>query len=374
MKKTKITLLALLFSVVITAQVKHSFEAETQTGYEYNYFKSPNEVHQNGEIFTADDLIASSLYQYLKLDYDYRKRWGKHRFRFSAQPEAIVFYENTDDSYWSFLTHGKYDYRFNRSTRLLGEVSFKRMNREGLDGAQDVLINPLGYTNYGAKSGVRFGLLKNNKTTIMALYNFRNFNAFGIRDLQFNEMGVQFKTEQVFKVNSLTHKYGLTGFVKKRKYTTYNATLLIPEGERHWGYFKTTAFYTYPIAKQLEVKPSFVYYLRTDKDKRSGFNQYGPGISLRFSNKNTKVRTSFQYLTRNYNEIEARDNNGLINEKIQYNYANFVFNAEHSLSDHISLTSTVYSRIRQTNYTSVAARSFRGYRHQYAGIGVKWEI
>lgn len=187
-------------------------------------------------------------------------------------------------------------------------------------------------------------------------------------------MGVQFKTEQVFKVNSLTHKYGLTGFVKKRKYTTYNATLLIPEGERHWGYFKTTAFYTYPIAKQLEVKPSFVYYLRTDKDKRSGFNQYGPGISLRFSNKNTKVRTSFQYLTRNYNEIEARDNNGLINEKIQYNYANFVFNAEHSLSDHISLTSTVYSRIRQTNYTSVAARSFRGYRHQYAGIGVKWEI
>lgn len=107
----------------------------------------------------------------------------------------------------------------------------------------------------------------------MALYNFRNFDAFGIRDLQFNEMGVQFKTEQAFKVNSLTHKYGLTGFVKKRKYTTYNATLLIPEGERHWGYFKTTAFYTYPIAKQLEVKPSFVYYLRTDKDKRSGFNQ-----------------------------------------------------------------------------------------------------
>lgn len=374
MKTIKITIIALIFSTVITAQVKQSFEAETQAGYEYNYFKSPDEVHQNGTIFTEDDLIESSIYQYVALDYNYRKKWKKSRFRFSAQPEARVFYENIDDSYWSFFTNAKYDYNINKGTRLLSEVSFKRMNREGLDGAQDVLINPLGYTNYGAKAGVRFEPLKNNKTTLMALYNFKDFDEFGIRDLQYNEMGVQFRTEQAFKVNNLRHKYGLTGYVTKRKYDTYNASDVISEGERNWSYFKATAYYTYPIGKRLDVKPSFVYYLRTDKAKRSGFSQYGPAISLSYKDKKTKIRTSFKYITRNYDKIEARDNNGLINEKIQYNYADFALNAEHKLKDNLSLTATVYSRIRETNYTNVNARSFRAYRNQYAGIGVKWEI
>lgn len=375
MKTTKITLLALLFSITLTAQVKQGFEIGTQSGYAYNYFKSPGEIHQDGVIFTEKDLIESSIYQDIMLDYAYRKKWKKNRIRFSVSPFSRIFYENIGDSYWSLSARMKYDYSLNKRTKLLGGLAIKRMNRKGLDGDQDVLVNPLGYTNYGAEGGVKFQPIANNETSVTAFYNFKDFDEFGTRDLQFNEFGIELKTAQEFKINNLKHEYGLVAYFKKRMYDTYNALDEITDGERNWSYFRTMAFYEYPVNKTLEVKPSFVYYARIDnKDKRSGFNQFGPAIRIKFDNKKTTVRSVFRYLIRNYTSIEARDNNGLIGEKIQYGYTDITVKAAHRLTDILSITATVYSRLRNTNYTDVRARSFRGYRNQYAGIGVQWEF
>ena len=372
---TKITIIALLLSAVSIAQVKHSFEAETEAGYEYNYFRSPGEVHQNGQIFTASDLIESSIYQDIRLDYDFRKRWGKNRIRFSASPWARLYYENLEDSYWSLSTNVKYDYRLNRDTRILGEVSFKRRNREGLGGDQDVLINPLGYSNYGVKAGARFEPIQKNKTTVLAFYNFRDFDEFGVRDLQYDEFGIQFRSEQEFEVNNLEHEYGITGYVRKRLYDTFNASNVITAGERDWDYLKLTGYYNFPISKNFKIRPSYEYFVRVDnKNSRSNFNQFGPSIRLRYDNKKTTVRSTFRYLTRNYTNLEARDNNGLLGENIKYNYALFNLDAEHQLESGLILTATVYSFIRDTNFTDVTARSFRGYTNQYAGVGVKWKI
>ncbi|MDE5421559.1 hypothetical protein L3073_05020 [Ancylomarina sp. DW003] len=374
MRTIKFTLIAMLFSITLTAQVKQGLEVETQSGYEYNYFKSPTEVHQNGVIYTEKDLVESSIYQDIMLDYDYRKKWGENRIRFSIAPSSRVFYQNLDDSYWSLLARAKYDYSFTKTTKLLAQMSFKRMNRQGLDGAQDLLINPLGYTNYGVKSGLEFELAENNETTVMAFYNFKNFDEYGVRDLQFNEFGIQFRTQQEFKVNDLKHKYGLVGYIKKRTYDTFNASETTSDGERNWGYIKMNAFYKYPVSKTLEVKPSFVYYVRSDKNDYSGFKQFGPAIALKFDNKKTKIRSGLSYLTRNYASIAAKDNNGPTGEKIQYNYLDITFDAEHQIEENLSITATVYSRVRNTNYTDLDARSFRGYRNQYIGIGVKWEF
>lgn len=376
MKTTKITIIiTLLLSISSIAQVRQSFEAETEAGYEYNYFRSPDEVHFNGQIFTANDLIESSIYQDIKLDYDFRNIWGKNRIRFSASPRARVFYENIDDSYWSLASHIKYDYDLDRKTRILAEVSFRRMNREGLGGEQDVLINPLGFTNYGLKAGARFEPRNNNQTTVQAFYNFRDFDKFGIRDLQFDEFGIQFRTEQEFEVNNLEHNYGIMGHIKKRKYDTFNASDVITAGKRDWDYLNLNAYYELPFSKTFKVRPSYQYFVRIDNmGGRSNFRQYGPGIRLRFDNDKTLVRAAFRSLTRDYKNIDARDNNGLTGEKIKYKYANLDFDIEHQLEGGLILTATVDSRIRTTNYTDFRARSFRNYKNQYVGLGVKLEL
>jgi hypothetical protein len=372
-----LTFLAFLVNVLIFAQSeqKHSLDIGTQGGYEFNYFKSPTEVVQDGVLFTSDSLISSSGYQDIKADYDYRIKWGANRLRISVAPSIRYFYDATDDSYWSLTTHAKYDRKVSRTTKILAELSLKRMNREGLDGAQDVLINPLGYTNYGAAMGIQFALIKDNKSTAEAFYNFKNFDAFGVQNLQFNEFGIQLKSVKSYYIGKQKHRYGATLFAKKRLYQTFNASNIDTEGERDWDYVKGTVFYDLPISKTFEIKPSLVYYQRIDNLlDRSGFTQFGPALGVKYKNKKTTLSGKISYLTRNYKTLLARDNSGLTGENIQYTYADFSLNASQRLRKNIYLTATAYSRVRTTNFTDIDARSFRGYRNQYMGMGLRWEF
>ncbi|WP_128755200.1 hypothetical protein [Aquimarina sediminis] len=357
------------------SQSKNSLDIETQGGYEYNYFKSPKEVRVDNTVLTKENLISSSVYQDIEIDYKYRYKWRKNRARLSLNPFSRVFYENFDDSYWSLDAKAKYDHKFTRKTIFLTEIRLKRMNREGLGGNQDVLINPLGYTNYGITTGVQFAPFKANEMTFEGFYNFKDFDAFGVRDLQFDEYGVQFSSIQSFEVHRLEHKFGISAYVKKRLYDTFNASEIDTDGERDWDYIKANLFYELPFSEKFRVKPNLIYYKRIDNSTgRSGFNQFGPGIHMTYKNKSTKIRTSLSHISRKYNDIEARNTEMRIGENLKYQYANFQMNASHKIGNGFSITATIYSRVRSTNYTDIDARSFRNYRNQYAGIGLRWEL
>jgi len=250
------------------------------------------------------------------------------------------------------------------------------MNREGLGGDQDVLINPLGYTIYGGTLGVAFAPFTNNELTVEGLYNFKDFDVFGVRDLQYHEFGAQLSSVQSFKINRLKHKLGITVYAKKRLYETFNASDIDePNGERDWDYLKGTLYYKLPFSKQFEMKPSFVYYVRIDNStNRSGFNQYGPGISLKFDNDRTKIKGSFAFITRDYTDIEARNTDGPIGDDLKYEYSNFQLDLGQKIGGGFSITAAIFSKIRATNYSDIDARSFRNYRNQYAGVGILWEF
>ena len=378
MKNTISILITMLILTTVTAQerTKHRLQVETLGGYEYNYFRSPKVVEQDGVTITEQDLIASSSYQDIMAKYDYSLHWKENRLRFSLDPSARIFYEAMEDSYWSLNAILKYDREINRNLDFLAEAGIRRMDREGLGGAQDILINPLGYTTYSVAAGLEFEAIKNNETAIMAYYDFKNFDAFGIRDLQFNRIGLEVKTKQEFKVNNLDHAYGAKVNINKRLYDTFNASDVDTNGERDWSYFVVDVFYELPVSKTFKLKPNFMYYSRTDNlDKRSGFQQFGPELSLKFDNGITRVWSSLGYITRSYTTLEARDNNGATGEKIQYRYANITLNVEHKLGvPGLYLTGEAFSRVRSTNYTAVNARSFRNYTNQYAGIGMKWKL
>ncbi|MEM1336287.1 MAG: hypothetical protein AAF634_06435 [Bacteroidota bacterium] len=364
--------LLVLVYVLSYAQERHRFEVGSQTGYEYNYFKSPDQVLVNGSLLNENDLIASSGYLDLFLDYDYRYKWRGHRLRASVAPFARVFQENGSDSYWSLVTAVKYDYRLSKKTKVLAELNFQRMNREGLDGAQDVLVNPLGYTNYGGLVGTAFRFLQQNKTTIEGFYNFKNFDAYGIRDLQFNEYGLQLTTKQEFRPGRYEHAIGLTTYYKKRLYATFNAQDTPQSGRRDWDYAKISAFYELPLGSYLEIAPQLTYYGRFDRlENRSGFHQYGPGLRLRFDNEKTKISAAIKYYLRDYTVITAP---GAEDDKLRYQYTDVSLRFEHQLPiPGVLFTGTAYSRFRETNTIDLASRSFRGYTNQYGGVGLLWQ-
>ncbi len=368
-------ILTICLSLNLFAQERHRFEIGTQTGYEHNYFKSPDQVLVNDTLLTAEDLIASSAYLDISMDYDYRYKWKGHRIRFSITPFARLFQENMSDSYWSVDARAKYDYKLSERTKLLGELNFKRMNREGLDGAQDVLVNPLGYTNYGAVAGLSLEPVKQNKTTVEGFYNFKDFDEYGIRDLQFNEFGVQLGSKQEFRPGRYEHAVGFVAYYKKRLYDTFNAEEDPQFGRRDWDYAKLTAFYELPLTATLEIEPQLTLYSRIDRlENRSGFNQYGPGMRLRFDNDKTKISALVKYLIRDYTDIQAPSSSDPIG-LLKYQYFDFSVNFEHQLPiKGLLFTGTVYNRFRETNTTNLASRSFRGYRNYYGGVGLKWKI
>ncbi|MEM9143535.1 MAG: hypothetical protein AAGA86_11150 [Bacteroidota bacterium] len=368
--------LLFVFSVLTIAmgeaQENHRLKAATLAGYAYNYFKSPNTVLVNGDVLDKNDLIASSTFQDIALEYDYRKTWKGHHLSFNLNPFARLFHENMADSYWALETSLKYNYKFNKKTKVLAEVHFERMNREGLDGAQDVLVNPLGFTNYGSSAGVQWLAFKRNRTTMEAFYNFKNFDAYGIRDLQFNEYGVQLSSKQKFRPGRYSHAAGLVAYYKKRQYETFNAEADQPNGERNWDYSKIRVFYRLPLTGHLELEPQLIYYGRYDRlQNRSGFHQYGPGLRLRFDNDKTRITGLLKYQLRNYTKITAPGTDDLLH----YQYMDISIRLEHRLPiKGMFLTGTTYNRFRETNTVDQSSRSFRSYTYQYMGVGLLWKI
>ena len=174
-------------------------------------------------------MIASSAYQDIYFEYNFRYKWKANRLRIAVSPFTRLFQENMDDSYWSVDGAIKYDHKFSKKIKLLGEINFVRMNREGLDGAQDVLVNPLGYINYGGSTGLEIKPFKNNKTTVEGYYNFKDFDDYGTRDLEFNEVGGRISSKQQFRPGRYEHSYGFRAYYKKRLYDTFNA-----ESETPW--------------------------------------------------------------------------------------------------------------------------------------------
>ncbi|MEX0289094.1 MAG: hypothetical protein AB3N14_08265 [Flavobacteriaceae bacterium] len=371
--KNRLLIFLVLISSICYPQERHRFEAGGQTGYEYNYFKSPDELMVDGSLLDENDLIASSAYLDVFLDYDYRYKWKGHRLRASISPYARMFQENRSDSYWSLDAAFKYDYKLSKKTKLLTEINFRRMNREGLDGAQDILVNPFGYTNYGGAMGLSFMPVQKNKTVLEGFYNFKNFDAFGVRDLQFNEYGLSLATKQGFRPGRYDHAIGFTAYYKKRLYDTFNAEDTPQNNERNWDYARITAFYELPLGEALELEPQLTYYGRFDRlENRSGFNQYGPGLRLRFDNDKTKISAAVKYLIRDYRVLNAP---GSQEELLRYQYTDISLRFEHQLPvKGLLFTGTAYSRFRETNTVDLASRSFRGYTNQYVGVGVLWRL
>ncbi|WP_299537225.1 hypothetical protein [Ulvibacterium sp.] len=371
--KNRLLPILFLISVFGFAQERHRFEAGSQAGYEYNYFKSPDQLLIDGSLLDENDLIVSSEFLDVFFDYDYRYRWKGHRLRTSISPYARLFQENRSDSYWSLDAALKYDYKLSKKSRFLAEINFERMNRDGLDGAQDILVNPLGYTNYGGTTGLSFEPIQKNKTILEGFYNFKNFDAYGIRDLQFNEYGLRLATKQEFKIGRQEHAFGLTAYYKKRLYNTFNAEDNPQIGQRDWDYTKITAIYEFPIGNNLELQPQLTYYGRFDRlENRSGFNQYGPGLRFRFDNDKTKISAAAKYYVRDYTILEAPGSQG---ENLRYQYTDVSLRFEHILPiKGLLFTGTVYSRFRETNTVNLSSRSFRGYTNQYAGVGLSWRL
>ncbi|MEO0570605.1 MAG: hypothetical protein AAF039_02795 [Bacteroidota bacterium] len=372
--KHKIIGLLFLVSTVVFAQEKHRFEIGSQTGYEYNYFKSPDVLVVNDSLLNENDLIASSGYLDVFMDYTYRYKWKAHRIRISAQPYARIFQEAVSDSYWNLDATVKYDYKLSKRTKLLAELGFERMNREGLDGAQDVLVNPLGYTNYGVSSGLEIKPFRANKSTLEVFYNFKNFDAFGVRDLQFDVYGIRMATKQKFRPGKYEHTVGFNAYYKKRLYDTFNGEDTPQNGTRDWDYLKASAFYELPITGTFEIVPQLSFYSRMDRlVDRSGFNQYGPALRLKFDNDKTKISAVVKYQLRQYTEIQAPGTED--NVLLRYQYTDVALNFEHQLPiKGLLFTGTVYSRFRETNTVALSSRSFRGYTNQYAGIGLLWRL
>ncbi|UJH67373.1 hypothetical protein [Allomuricauda sp. SCSIO 65647] len=371
--RNRLFTILILISALCHSQERHRFEAGSQTGYEYNYFKSPEQLVVDGSLLNENDLIASSGYLDVFADYDYRYKWKGHRLRASVSPYARLFQENRSDSYWSLNATLKYDYKLSKKTKFLAEINFQRMNREGLDGAQDILVNPLGYTNYGGAVGLSFVPIQKNKTTIEGFYNFKNFDAYGVRDLQFNEFGLRLATKQKFRPGRYEHAFGFSAYYKKRLYDTFNAEDTLQNGQRDWDYAKVTAFYELPVGNNFELEPQLTYYGRFDRlENRSGFNQYGPGLRLRFDNDKTKISAAAKYLVRDYDVLSAPGSNG---ENLRYRYMDVSLKFEHQLPiKGLFFTGIAYSRFRETNTVDLSSRSFRGYANQYAGIGLLWRL
>lgn len=367
-------LLHLLAPAQTEVKNKIKFSTQTQVGYEYNFLKSPDKLIVDDVLLQAKDLVLSSVYQDIDVKFQYNIRWNKSEFNTQIRPIYKVYYQSMEDSYWNISVISKYNRNLSKNLNFLIRATYKKIIREGLDNDQDFIVNPLGFSSYGLVTGLQFQPLKNNKTTLGFLYNYRDFDATDIRDTNINEIGIYLNTEEQLVIANKIHSFGFKAFFKNITHETIILENQSLNRKRKWNYFKLNPFYQIAINKRIKVAPSFIYSSRIDKESTSSFTIFGPELKLKWMNQKTLATFTFSYLSRKYKDIYAQDSLGVIDEKATLNFVSFNVKAEHKLTKKIRLNASIFSRIRNTNNTSHRSRSFSHFRNQYAAIGLKWVL
>ena len=362
----------MLTTSISFAQIKHQFNVETSTGYEYNIFKSPKTFIDMGTPVFKDSLYKSSIFQEIGFKYIAKKEWGKQQLRLHINPRGQYYYSESESSYLTLFSGLRYQYKFSKKINWHIAARFNVKDREGenIDGSE--LNFPLGYRHFGLATGLNFRIYKPNRSYIRLLFGNRKYLETEASQLAYNIVGGQGVFRNVFKRSAGWHSYGFR-LNYAIKYFDRSMLLTGTKDSFNWKEFSLGTFYRYPLTKTLDITPDFQYKQRSDSYKgKFSYTQWKPSLLMAYKTKKTQLTLTASYINRKYKTLQATNTAGTNLGALQYQYYQLRVNGEYKLNKKLSLLVNGYINNRRSNKTNENSIYFRGYDYFNTSLGVRY--
>lgn len=362
-----ILLALLLISTAITAQF--SVSVSTLSGYETNINKKPESYNLNNVLIGKEKLHKNSFYQEAILKLNYKNKWNSNEFRAYLTPEIKYYFTEANAKKVLFNSGIRYNHGFSKNVKWITNVRYKIKDQKGQDLDEPELNTPRGYNVATINTGVLFKLYKNNRTTLRASYDLKNFDKSDTRKIMYHRYGVYAKFENRNKINNNTHRYGIIASYQNRNYNLDYFTTNVTK-YRTWKYLNLGAYYKIPLNTNLSISPALSYEKRTDiTQKKYGYNQIRPSLGFNYKNERLYANLNLSYSNRKFESLKANTK-----ENLKYNYTRVKFKGNYQLTESLDVISDLYLLGRKTNNNNVSTKAYRSYNNNYAGLGVRYNF
>lgn len=371
MKKFQLLVL-MVFSLNALGQTSVYFS--TLSGYESNINRAPELLEQNGELLEGDDLFLNSYYQDFAFNFRYSKSWRQNVLRFYITPEYRSYFSEPEVNQTIFTSRIYHKYSFRSKSSLETSFQFKIKDRAGQNLDQNELNLPFGYRQFTLNSTYKYRLFKQNRSYVRLNLGNKKFNNSDSRSINYNFYGITSEFKIINWVNHLLHAYGAKIGLTNRDYRITNFSDN-SNGDRIWRYFDASLFYRYPLNKKVFIEPRLSFQSRSDvTNSVFGYRQLRPEVLFQFKSNDWIVKINTSYSNRNFDAINASNEDGDPNGNLQFKYWRLRSNIDYSINKRLKIISEVSILDRNSNNLDITTSGFRTYSNNYYGIGLRYSF
>ncbi|MEM7187133.1 MAG: hypothetical protein AAF466_10780, partial [Bacteroidota bacterium] len=144
----RITILLVLFSGMMHAQITSEYSLQSDSGYEFNIFKFPESFFdsERDTLLGKSDIYRSSFYQQVSFRGLFNHKFNKRQaISLRLSPRGRFYLEDAELNYYTLYSRLRYQHEFRRTTKweMTARYNYRERDGENLDDSE--LRTPLGY-------------------------------------------------------------------------------------------------------------------------------------------------------------------------------------------------------------------------------------
>ncbi|MGV6832374.1 MAG: hypothetical protein ACWA5P_12530 [bacterium] len=363
----------LLFFCLFSSQLmvgQFNLDVSSLSGFESNILRVPDQLLDDDELITSDELYRSSYFQDVIATLEYEKEMRTSVLNIFFKPQRRFFFSESDSDRLILNLKVNYTLDISKYKSWENEIQYYQKDQNGLDADENELGTTFAYNLVNVDSKLNFRLYKSNRSFIGLHCGKKNFDPTETREVSYHKYGITAGFKNIKWTNHLLRSFGFTSSLIQRKYdiTSIDEDEIATNGNRTWNYINFKGYLKIEMIKGLILYPSISYENRIDQsDNRFGYTELEPKLFLSYKNERIDTSVSVSYSKRNFTDLIVNQN-----DLLSYDYIRLRFNLSYKVSDKLALIANTYFINRESNNNDLSAVTFRSYNNYYAGLGIRF--
>ncbi|OEK06564.1 hypothetical protein BFP71_02515 [Roseivirga misakiensis] len=372
-------------------QWQKKFVAGGFAGYEHNIFLSPGTLLRDGDQLTRQDLLTSGFYEGVSFKGDFENKFKEGRWKFGFATSIANFHTNPDADRFTLSLKSSYRKRYAKGKYFEIAPEFSRRSQQGINESDGVLRTTFSYTKFYLPLHLDYYL--GNKTWFKTetAYTFKAYDQNDLGEkVSYHSAKTGLNFSKKWDKNEAINKLTFSGGIEYRYYTDLelededdedieeedeeddfvarpnNPIAFIAE-ERQWFFYTMGLDYNVKNDRTNFDYTLGLYFVgRGDSEKRFGYRELSPALSMRYSKKKLSVTASLKYGMRKFSTLTVGDNDQLLT----YNYlrGSVRFNVALPKNKAWYIKGNLVNRTANNN--NINSLAFRGYLNNSIETGI----
>jgi len=367
------TCLLISFLIQEFASAQLSVRTGVFQGYEWNIFRNPESLVQQGDTLGRGDLWSNSNYNELFLNTDYSKRWKNARLKLSGDFRANIYHQQNSAQKEFYRVYASYRTKYASRKYFEFSPSITRRNQAPIDQSDLIFRSRFSYSQVLAPLHFDFYLKKQRWLRFETSYRYRAYDATSNDNTHYHGFGAEALFSKRWK-GRVTTEVELFAEWNLRKQTEFEfATETEPEEVKNRDFQSYTFGSTLSLRSnnssfRIEFPLSYKSFTDTPSE-RLNYSQLETGTKISFKLGKTRVTQNLTGTFRDFSNLTVTDD-----ELLNYKYIRSSTTIRIPVLNRFTYTVKASAVRRLSNRTTMTRSSFRGFLSSYIETGFSLDL